>query len=105
MSTAGIRKEKIRRCAALSQIFLAYIPSMLFVFALVALSLQSHLVLLLLLAPFFLLVGALIATYGVLRLRCWHCEKRFFSALYPTWPFQDRCDHCCTAINEPDQAL
>ncbi|WP_294135856.1 hypothetical protein [Sphingobium sp.] len=96
-------KVQIRRCARLSQVFLAYVPAIMFAAAVVSFFAQSYLGFLFFLAvPVSLAVGFIIAAIGVARLRCWHCGDRFLSIAYPAWPFQSSCAHCCTSINEPD---
>jgi hypothetical protein len=87
----------------LSRWLIAYLPPLFTVFAALAFAAHSYLGFLLILAvPALMLAGFTVATIGVFRRRCWHCNERFLSLAFPVCPFQSWCDHCSTRADESE---
>jgi hypothetical protein len=98
------RKQRLRGYMRWSRWLMAYLPSAMIIFGVSALFAHSYVgFLLIFVALIVLLAGFITAALGVLNVRCWNCNERFLSVIYPTWPFQSWCAHCSTRADEPDE--
>jgi len=49
-----------------------------------------------LLAPLHMFLMMSLALFALLKTRCSECGGRYFSILFPVWPFENRCASCGT---------